>query len=381
MVYDFSRSSFPWGILLICLATLAGCGEETSNTEAGSAPKPTVTVVEVAQTEITPSDSFTGRVEAVDTVELRARVQGFLEKRLFEEGAGVKAGDLLFVIEKGPYQAKVGKIKGGIERLNGTLKLAEIERDRQDVLVARKAVAQVVLDEATAKLTEVKGDLTSQRAALDRAQLDLSYTDIKAPISGKIGLSRFSKGDFVGPASGALAKIVTQDPIYVTFPVSQRELLTFRKLAGEKGPGREQLAVKVRLANGELYDKVGKVNFVDVQADPGTDTITVRAEIPNPNRVLIDRQLVTAIVETDQPQTELTIPQQALQLDQAGAYVLVVDKDNKVQVRRIETGRSLTGLLVVQKGLEQAEKVIIDGIQKVRPGIVVDPTVAPPARS
>lgn len=289
----------------------------------------------------------------------------------------MKAGDLLFVIEKGPYEAEIGKIDGRIERLRGTLKLAEIERNRQSILVQREAVPQVRLDEAEAKLAEVRGDLTSQLAALDQAKLNLSYTDIKAPVAGKIGLSKFSVGDFVGPTSGALATIVSQDPIYVTFPVSQRELLAFKQEEAATGSGPEEIAVKVRLANGELYDQVGKFNFVDVQADPGTDTVTVRAQLANPKGTLIDQQLVSVVVETGKPDPKLIVPQQAVQLDQVGAYVLVVDKDNKVQVQRIETGTSIPGSFIVKSGLEKDQKVITDGIQKVRPGMVVDPTVVP----
>lgn len=355
-------------------AILAGCNGSDDKT-AAPAQKPTVDVIETASTSITPSVTFTGRIEAVDSVDLRARVQGFLKERKFTEGQSVKKGDLLFVIEKGAYEAQVGSIEGALQRLRGTRRLAELERDRQVTLVQREAVAQVKLDEAEAKLAEVAGDITAQNAALDKAKLDLGYTDISAPIDGKIGLSKFSNGDFVGPESGALARIVSQDPVYVTYPVTQRQLLEFQKTSKEKGTGTDDIVVKVRLATGELYEQSGKFNFVDVVSDPGTDTVTVRAEMPNPDGVLIDQQLVTVVTETGSPKAELTIPQQAIQIDQVGAYVLVVGDDEKVNVQRIESGGTFQDRLIVKKGLVEKQRVIVSGIQKVKPGMAVDASV------
>jgi membrane fusion protein (multidrug efflux system) len=224
---------------------------------------------------------------------------------------------------------------------------------------------------------EAKAQLQSQQAALEKAQLDLGYTDIHAPLSGRIGKSTFSIGDLVGPASGTLATIVSQDPIYVTFPVSQRELLDVRKQAEANGTDARAVRVKVQLADGSTYDQAGAINFVDVQVSASTDTVAIRAQLPNPKRLLIDGQLVTALVEAAKPQSALVIPTSALQIDQTGRFALVVDAESKVEVRRIEIERGYSGNIVVTKGLKEGERVITIGAQKVRPQQVVEPTEVP----
>ncbi|HWL69007.1 MAG TPA: efflux RND transporter periplasmic adaptor subunit [Geminicoccus sp.] len=335
-------------------------------------PPPAVTVVRVARKPITPTTTFTGRIEAIDEVALRARVPGYLEQRLFQEGAEVQVGDLLFTIEKAPYQTTIDEISATIERIQATLRLAEIDVERQAALVKRQATAQTKLDEAEARLGETKGDLMRQNAALARARLDLGYTDIKSPLTGRIGRANFSVGDFVGPDSGPLATVVAQDPVYVTFPVSQRQLLELRNEAARRGSDPRNVTIRLRLADGSSYQEVGRLDFVDVQVDPGTDSVQVRAKLPNPDNLLIDRQLVTVLAETAEPELVLMVPQQSLQADQGGTYVLVVDAEDKVQVRRVVTGERQGAGVVVAEGLSENELVVTEGAQKVRPGQVVD---------
>jgi len=344
---------------------------------AAPPPPPAVSVVKVAQIEITPSTTYTGRIEAVDKVDLRARVQGFIEKRLFEEGADVKAGDLLFTLDKAPFQAEIDRINADIAGAEAALQVAELSLQRQSTLVKKEVAAVAVLDQVTAKQLEAKAQLQSQQAALEKAKLDLGYTDISAPMAGRIGMSTYSVGDLVGPASGTLATIVSQDPIYVTFPVPQIALLQVRREAEVNGVDPRALRVKVQLADGSIYDQTGKIDFVDVTVSSSTDTVTIRAQLPNPKRLLIDGALVTAVVEAAKPQTALVIPTPALQIDQTGRFVLVVGADNKVEVRRIDIDRGYGGNIVVTKGLKEGERVITIGAQKVRPQQVVEPTEVP----
>jgi membrane fusion protein, multidrug efflux system len=362
--------------VLCLILPVAGCGDSKPVNPAAAAPPPAVTVVKVTAAEIKPATTFTGRIEARNKVDLRARVDGFLEKRLFDEGADVREGDLLFVIEKGLYQAAVDQAKAALETTEATLKLADIDVDRQTQLIQRNVVAQVSLDQATAKQGEARGAMLAQKAALDKAELQLSYTDIKSPISGRIGRASVSVGNFVSPSNSALATIVSQDPIYASFPVTQREMLAVRKqqAAGKGG----EYAIYVQLADGSRYPGAGKIDFLDNTVNQGTDTVQVRAVFANPDRVLVDGQLVTVVAEEGKGESALLAPQQAFQVDQTGPYVLVVDKDNKIQIRRVETDAARGANIVIRKGLAENELIVTEGIQRVRPGQVVAPTEAKP---
>ncbi|WP_160006924.1 efflux RND transporter periplasmic adaptor subunit [Rhizobium sp. 18055] len=340
---------------------------------ASGAPPPSVTVVKAVEKDLRPSASFSGRVEAIDKVDLRARVDGFLEQKLFEDGQDVKAGDLLFVMEKGQYAAAVAQAQGNIEASQAVLSLADIEVKRQTELVAKSATPQSQLDLAVAKQQQARGQLDQLNAALTQAQLDLSYTEIRTPIAGRVGAAQYSIGNFVGASSNPLATVVSQDPIYVSFTVSQREILDIRK----KHAGQQAGAlVYVELADGSRYGQVGKIDFVDVTVNQGTDSVLVRASFANPDRLLIDGQLVDVKVEGDKAQPVLVIPQAALQIDQGGPYVLLVTKENKIEVRYIVPGGMEGSDVSVAKGLTTDDLVVTEGIQKVRPGQVVAPVEA-----
>jgi membrane fusion protein (multidrug efflux system) len=357
---------------------LAGCGDQQEQAPAAAAPPPAVAVVEVKPQDVTPSAQFVGRVVAIDTVDLRARVVGFLEQRLFTEGQDVKRADLLFVIEQPPFQAQVAQASADVARTEATLAEANATLERVQQAVKSGAVSKQELDQATAKAQEAQAQVLSAKAQLEIAQLNLSYTEVQAPISGRIGLANFTVGNLVGPDSGVLATIVSQDPIYVTFPVSTRVVLGIRKHFVETGQ-QPEVAVHAQLPDGTMYGRAGKVDFVDIRVDQTTDTVTVRAEFPNPERLLVDGQFVNVTVEQEKPELRLAIPQSALQVDQAGSYVLVADGEDRVEQRRIQTGQAFAGSFVVQSGLEVGDRVIVEGIQKVRPGEKVQVSVLPPA--
>jgi len=371
------RLSLLLAAIVVCAVLLvAGCGDNKQPIPAASAPPPAVTVVKVTAAEIKPTTTFTGRIEARNKVDLRARVDGFLEKRLFTEGADVAESELLFAIEKGLYQAAVDQAKAALETAESTLKLADLDVDRQTQLFQRNVTAQATLDQATAKQGEARGNMLAQKAALEKAELQLSYTDIKSPISGRIGRASVSVGNFVSPSNGALATVVSQDPIYASFPVTQREMLAVRKQQAASKAG--EYVIYVQLADGSRYPGAGKIDFLDNTVNQGTDTVQVRALFANPDRVLVDGQLVTVVAEEGKGESALLVPQQALQVDQTGPYVLVVDKDNKIQIRRVETDVARGVNIVIRKGLAATELIVTEGIQRVRPGQVVAPTEAKP---
>jgi membrane fusion protein (multidrug efflux system) len=366
------------GAVVLLAGLLAGCDQDSAVPTAVAVP-PAVTVAAAALKDVTASAGFVGRVEAIDRVDLRARVAGFLEKRLFGEGQEVEVGQLLFVIETAPYEAVVAQRRADVTRAEAEVVNTSLQLERARDLVKRNNIPQATVDERAAADAVARANVEQAKAALQAAEIDLDYTSVLAPVAGQIGVSNFSEGSYVGPDSGPLATIVSRDPIYVTFAVSQRDLLEVRRKAAARGEQAERVVVRLTLADGSTYPKPGKVNFIDVRVDPGTDTLTVRAEFPNPEGLLVDGQFVTVTVEGERGTPAIVIPQVALQADQAGVYVLVVGADKKVEVRRVETGPARSGEIVVTKGLQEGEQVIVQGLQKVRPGQIVEPSLAPAA--
>jgi membrane fusion protein, multidrug efflux system len=343
------------------------------------APTPAVTVAEATLGPITPSASYVGRVQAVNTVNLVARVSGFLQQLHFREGQRVKIGDLLFTIEQDTYQAAVDQSQANVDKAKATERNAELQLQRSQQLLRTNTVAQSTVDQDLANQQSASADVEAAQAALRQAQINLGYTEIRAPIDGRIGMALITIGNFVSPTSGTLATIVSQDPMYVLFPVSAQVVLDYKqRVTANKGPSGG-VVVHIRLPNGRDYPHAGSVNFLDIQVNQGTDTVIVRAEFPNPEGWLIAGQIVDVTVEAGESKQALLIPQAALQLDQSGSYVLVVGSDNKVEQRRVKLGSVEGSDVVAELGLKQGERVIVQGIQKVRPGMVVAPAQEAPA--
>jgi membrane fusion protein (multidrug efflux system) len=361
------------GILIALL--LLGCDDKEASTPAATpAVAPTVIVAPVERQAVAQSVEFVGRVEALEKVDIRARVTGFLRDRHFQDGQMVKSGDLLFTIEREPFEAEVGVKQAKIESAEAALTFAAYQVDRGRELVRTNTIPRATLDQRIAEQGMAAATLSGAKADLRLVEVNLGYTEIRSPIDGRIGRAAITRGNVVGPESGVLTVVVRQDPVRATFPVSQRQLLDFRQDA--KGRGADSLRVRVRLPNGTTYDQVGRINFIDVQTDRATDTALVQAQIPNPSGTLSDGQFIGLQVEGEEPQQALVIPQSAVQIDQAGTFVLVVAKDNKVEQRRVKLGRGPAGQAVVESGIEAGTLVITEGAQRARLGAVVVPKPA-----
>jgi membrane fusion protein (multidrug efflux system) len=360
-------------MVIACLfpSLLAACKEQAQG-PAQAAPPPAVGVQPAMMKGVSRSSEFVGRIKAVDTVQLRARVEGFLDQVRFTEGDEVKPGQLLYQIETVQYEAQLQQANANLAAARAQETNAQLQYSRALELVKHQNIPQATVDQDKANLDAAKANVMQNEAAVTLAQVNLGYTAIKAPIEGRIGRTAFTPGNLVNPSSGSLTTIVSQDPIYVLFPVSVRELEEARAASRQEGKQlTTQIEILVRLPNGQEYPHPGMWNYTDPQVDQQTDTVTVRGTLPNPERLLIDGQFVTVLVRERGQQPRLVIPQAALQVDQGGSYVLVVGDDHKAELRRVKAGPEQQSDIVIESGLKEGEAVIVDGVQKVRPGQVV----------
>ncbi|MGA8497892.1 MAG: efflux RND transporter periplasmic adaptor subunit [Xanthobacteraceae bacterium] len=356
------------------LVYLVCCGAAT----AQGSPPPAVTVSPVASRQVTETGSgFIGRVVAIDKVDVVARVAGFIEQRNFTEGQQVKTGDLLFRIEQDTYKAAVDQQNANLAKAKATEVNANLQLQRAQVLVKNQNVPQATVDQLEAAEQAAQADVLQAQALLEQAQINLGYTEIRSPINGRIGLANFTVGNLVGPSSGRLATIVSQDPIYITFQASEADVIEYRHRVAASADKNPHVTIHIKLPDGTIYPHPGLTNFLDVQVEADTDTVVVRAQLPNPDGLLIPGGIVGVTVERGAPSSALVVPQSAVQLDQAGHYVMVVDDAKKVELRRVTTGSEQGPDVVVTNGLKQGELVVVDGIQKIHPGQIVAATVAP----
>jgi membrane fusion protein, multidrug efflux system len=350
-----------------------------------------VGVVRAQQTAITETSEFIGRIQAINRVALTARVTAFLDQRLFVEGTEVKQGDLLYRLERAPFEAAVQQQEAAVADTSARLANANIQLTRAQSLLRTPAGQKSNVDDAVANQRSLAAQVLSAQAQLRAAQINLAYTEIHAPVAGKISRTAITVGNVVSPSSGPLASIVSQDPMYVLFPVASRSLTELQKRYADKG-GTSAVVVKLRLPDGSMYGHTGKIDYVEPTVSATTDTILVRARIANPprqqvqegqmvDRPLVDGAFVTVLVEGIEPVMALGIPRKAVLSDQQGDYVYVVGAGNKVEQRQIQLGQSTPTTAVIASGLKEGEMVIVDGVQRARPGIEVNPgpASAPPA--
>jgi membrane fusion protein (multidrug efflux system) len=354
---------------------------------AASGP-PAVGVVEATKRPITETSEFLGRIQGVNRVNVVARDTAFLEKRLFNEGDEIKKGDELYHLERGPFEADLASKKAQVAQLQATLENAKLTTERARILLTGPAGQQSTYDAALANQRSLEAQVQAAEAQVQASQINLDYTEIRSPIDGKIGRTAVTEGNVVGPGSGVLTTIVSQDPMYVVFPVSVRQGLELRERYATRG-GLNAVVIKLRLPDNRPYDETGKLDFVDNTITQSTDTFTVRGTIPNPTlhdpsltggpvRELTDGEFVTVLLEGVQPVEVLAIPRAAVLSDQQGDYVFVVGPDNKAEQRRIQLGQSTSTIASVLSGLAPGDKVIAEGLQRVRPGQAVSPGPASP---
>jgi len=363
------------GLIMLILATASHAGAQSK----AQAPPPLVEVAVIAEKAVNPPMTHVGRVEAIQAVDVQARVQGYLEKVAFTEGSRVKRGDLLYIIEQAPYAAQVKADDAKAAEARAALSKARQYRERLQN-VRSGGVSKTDLETALADEQEAQAKVNQAVATLDVSRLNLDYTTIKSPISGRIGVSNFTRGNLVGPESGPLARIVQLNPIRVVYSVSESDRVDV--LLGIQGQGKtfedakQDLVPYLRLPNGAMYALPGRIEFTDNEVDTTTGTVAVRAVFDNPDELLLPGQFVTVELSLANPQKMPVVPQRAVLEDRQGQYVFVVDADNRAQRRNIATGVTVGTQWAVKSGLMAGETVVVSGVQKVRTGQTVNPQSA-----
>ena len=361
--------------LLLSSLLLSACMNDSSSDELSQAPqsppKMAVEVVELRPQTVDLSTELPARTTAIRMAEVRPQVDGIIEKRLFNEGAAVKAGEQLYQIEAAPYQAEVNNAKASLQRARADLKVTERREQRYKNLLADNAISQQEYDEALAAYEQAEAEIAVRQAALDSALINLRYTSVNAPIDGQIGISHVTEGALVSAGQeSSLATIHQLDPIYVDISQASKEILQLRRqlmtgrVNGEKAP-----SVRLKLEDGSEYEHVGELQFSEVNVNENTGSIVMRARFPNPDGLLLPGMYVRAEVEEGQIDNAILVPQKAVAFNREGdASVMVVNAENKVEQRAITVQRSIGPNWLSSEGLASGDKVIVEGLQKIAAG-------------
>jgi len=360
-----------------CLLLLASCGDKPK--QKLELPPPDVRVAEVIQQKVPIVMTFSGTVKSVKTVDIIPRVSGYIEARYFEEGTVVEEGAPLYLIDPRPYQATLDAEQAQLKEHEASAVFWKSEERRYTKLAKAGAGSVEDKEKAIAKRAEVLANIEEDKANIESAELNLGFTSITAPFTGRIQETRINVGQLVHEQQDVLTTLKQIDPVYAIFNVSRRQVDRIQRLRRE-GLAFEfwrDFIVEVKLADGSVYTKPGKMNYISAQINPTTDTLEFRAEFPNPFEklaqiALVPGQYVPVILTVGEDPNTLLVPGPALVESQVGTQVYVVNKDNKVESRTVEVGQAYKQQWIIKKGLKKGERVIYDGLQKVRPGVVVN---------
>jgi len=366
-----------WRLPLVGLVfLLAACQQQPAATPP---PPPQVTVSQPVARAVTEWDEYAGRLEAVESVEVRARVSGYLHSVHFTDGAVVKKGALLFVIDPRPYQAELQRAQAGLEQASARCQRTQKDFARAQQLVRSRAISQEEVDTRSADQREAQEAVQAARAAVDAARLNVDFTQVKAPISGRISRRLVTEGNLINGGTGdstLLTTIVSLDPIYGYFEVDERSYLKYTHLwrNGTRPGSRDvKTPVSLGLANETGFPHQGHLDFINNRLDPNTGTMTGRAIFPNPDLTLVPGLFARTRLPGSSRYQALLLPDEAIGSDQSQRFVLVVNDQNTVEYRKVEPGPMIDGLRVIRNGLKPEDWVIVNGVQRVRPGATVDP--------
>jgi membrane fusion protein (multidrug efflux system) len=363
----------------VSMLLLAGCGDKISNAQAQGAgmPPPEVAIVSVAPQSIAMTTELPGRLEAARIAQVRARVPGIVTKRVFREGSDVKAGDILFRIDAAPFQATYNSVQAALAKAEANHAQANLKVQRYKPLVETNAISKQEYDDALTAQLQTAADVAAAKAARESARLNLGYATVTAPISGRVGRALVTEGALVGQGEATPLALVQQlDPIYVNVTQSSTEVMQLQRALANgqlKSAGKGQAKVTLLMEDGTAYPHPGKLLFSDLTVDQSSGAITLRAEVPNPDRSLLPGMYVRARIEQGIKDQAIAVPQQAVQRDPSGSSVMLVGADGKVAVQPVKAEAAQGSTWIISEGLKAGDRVIVEGFQKVRPGAVVKP--------
>lgn len=361
------------GAALIAVSLLSACGDKA----APPAQLPEAAYVTIAPEKRAVENELPGRLESYRTAEVRARVPGIVLKRTFEEGAFVKQGQVLFKIDPRSYQASVQNAKAALSRAEANKVQADLKLKRYKPLVEINAISKQEYDDAIAAAKQASADVEAAKATLVNNKLNLEYATVTAPISGRIGRAMVTEGALVGQNEATLLATIQQiNPIYLNLTQSSAELLKLRQMMQSgalKDAEKSGLKVTMVMEDGSIYPHTGKLLFSDISVDPTTGELALRALFPNPDNMLLPGMFVRARLEQAVNENAITVPQQAVQHTNDGSQVIVINQENKAEIRQVKTTSAIGNRWLVTEGLQPGDRVIVEGLQKIRPGSPVNP--------